>query len=93
MINISKSNVEVVLGEKDIVIRGISNQIIFESADETQTVLITFKTEENMRVVVDVINYLHFINYFKHSSKIDEKYINSLRENGGIENVRESSSS
>lgn len=73
MIKVLKNSAEVVLGEKDVVVRGTENKLIFETIDEKQTIAITFTTEENMRCVVDVINYLHFKNYFKHSVEIDEK--------------------
>ena len=58
-------------------------KLIFETIDEKQTIAITFMTEENMRCIVDIINHLHFKNYFKYSVENDEKLIKSIRENGG----------
>lgn len=65
MINLKKDRAKIVIGDKDTVLQLKNGIFYIYSPDGKQKLSIKFKQEDNLRAVIDMLNYLYYTTFFK----------------------------
>ena len=80
MINRTGRAINVVLGEKDLLIGREGDKLRFQDiGDKDHKVLIEF-TEETLRNTIDTLNYLYYSKFYKEKHKRDIEITKSILE-------------
>lgn len=83
MICFKKDKAKIVIGDKDTVLHLKNGIFYIYSPDGKQTLSIEFKHEENLRTVIDMLNYLYYSTYYR-----EQIPINTQKAKNEIERVR-----